>query len=580
MPSNLLVPVCFYSRGMANGFNYATSAAYGPPTQLALSTSTTGGTGLATSQAYFYKVTGTQNGAETTASSEQTITTGASTTNSNVVTWNALTGATGYRIYRGTATGVENVFYAVGNVTTFTDTGAASTAGTPPVVDGTADLGGTSQIVFRCAIPTTQIRLLFSNYQESSGGEIASPGTITVMASFQATAEVGTPVQVLFAGATSVVILPGQQVFSDIITLGTATIRDQIVAVRAYVQAAAGLGFPTGQYVANTVASVTNYSGTKGANNYRKSTNTPSLANGSNQLLTAGAATWSAIGLSTSTFGYNALDVLGYASDGVVRPYVGLVGDSIMSGDSDSSDQMGGACVRGMVQIGVPYIMVARGGETAATFAKANLSAQRLQRLRNCTIIFEQYGTNDLKGGATFATLQSTTLALWRLLAQYGAQIIAVTQIPRVTGTLTSTTGQVVQSFEAARQSYNAWIRAPISSGAGVSASFDANAIGVTVAYICDPASYVETDINNTFPGGPGAPNLNGLWYCGAANTTQNTAEGTHPNAGGAVLMIPAFAGASTAIAAAIPATGGGGGVPAGQAIGNAGATGGVRGNS
>ena len=113
------------------------------PTQNAPSTSTTGGTGLAASTAYYYKVTAIFNGSssvaggsvESPASGEQSITTGLGTTNSNTVNWSAVTGATGYRVYRGTTAGAESVYYQVGAVTSYVDTGAAgSVAATPPAV--------------------------------------------------------------------------------------------------------------------------------------------------------------------------------------------------------------------------------------------------------------------------------------------------------------------------------------------------------------------------------------------------------------------------------------------------------------
>lgn len=40
-------------------------------------------------------------------------------------------GTTGYKVFRGTTAGGENVFYLPGNVTSFTDTNAASSGGTP-----------------------------------------------------------------------------------------------------------------------------------------------------------------------------------------------------------------------------------------------------------------------------------------------------------------------------------------------------------------------------------------------------------------------------------------------------------------
>jgi hypothetical protein len=99
-------------------------------------TSTTGGTLAAGT--YFYVVTAILSTGETVASNEVSITT-TGTTSSNTITWTAPLGmtVTGYRVYRGTSTGAENVFYAPGNVLTFTDTNAASTGGTPPTDTGT-----------------------------------------------------------------------------------------------------------------------------------------------------------------------------------------------------------------------------------------------------------------------------------------------------------------------------------------------------------------------------------------------------------------------------------------------------------
>jgi hypothetical protein len=108
------------------------------PIQSPVTTSTTGGTLAAGT--YYYVVTAILNPqGESIASNEQSITT-TGATSSNTITWAAPVGmtVTGYKIYRGTAAGVENVFYApAGTATTFTDTNAASTGGTPPTDAGT-----------------------------------------------------------------------------------------------------------------------------------------------------------------------------------------------------------------------------------------------------------------------------------------------------------------------------------------------------------------------------------------------------------------------------------------------------------
>lgn len=111
-----------------NGVRVETTLAV--PVQSALATASGGSLAANT---YYYVVTATNTFGETIASNEQNIATGAS--GKNTVTWAAVPGATGYKIYRGTGTGAENVFYSVGAVTTFLDTGGASTAGTPPATN-------------------------------------------------------------------------------------------------------------------------------------------------------------------------------------------------------------------------------------------------------------------------------------------------------------------------------------------------------------------------------------------------------------------------------------------------------------
>ncbi|MDL2342454.1 MAG: right-handed parallel beta-helix repeat-containing protein, partial [Patescibacteria group bacterium] len=97
-----------------------------------IANSTTGGTLAAGT--YYYKVTALDKaGNETTPSSEATATTTGATSSLTLSNY-YVAGASSYRIYRGTASNSENVYYATTN-SSFTDTGAASTAGTPPTTN-------------------------------------------------------------------------------------------------------------------------------------------------------------------------------------------------------------------------------------------------------------------------------------------------------------------------------------------------------------------------------------------------------------------------------------------------------------
>lgn len=111
------------------------------PAQSAASTSTTGGALAAAT--YYYVVTALGYQGETTKSNEQSVTT-TGTTSSNTITWGAVAGATGYRVYRGTASGSENVYYTVSSGTTLSlvDTGAAATSGSPPTVNTAIAVNG------------------------------------------------------------------------------------------------------------------------------------------------------------------------------------------------------------------------------------------------------------------------------------------------------------------------------------------------------------------------------------------------------------------------------------------------------
>lgn len=104
---------------------------------ITLGTAAAGGTFAAGS--YFWKLTATNGGGETLASNELTATLTAS--QKQPINWTAITGANGYRLYRGIAAGAENVLVAViadGATVTYTDLGAVGTNASVPTVDRTA----------------------------------------------------------------------------------------------------------------------------------------------------------------------------------------------------------------------------------------------------------------------------------------------------------------------------------------------------------------------------------------------------------------------------------------------------------
>ncbi|HQU41153.1 MAG TPA: hypothetical protein PK867_00015 [Pirellulales bacterium] len=112
-----------------------------PPPQIAPVAASSGGA-LATGK-YYYVVTalaatGLPTPGETTASNEESVrVTGPG--GEVTVNWDAVAGATGYKVYRGTSAGGENVLVGTASAaaTSFLDTGAPTPAGTPPTVNNT-----------------------------------------------------------------------------------------------------------------------------------------------------------------------------------------------------------------------------------------------------------------------------------------------------------------------------------------------------------------------------------------------------------------------------------------------------------
>lgn len=100
-----------------------------------VTTSTTGGT-LAAGP-YYYVVAGLDSTGKVIVSNEVTVTT-TGTTSSNTITYSFPVGATNCYVYRGTVNGQEDVAFVVTNTSTsFVDTGAAGSALSPPITDGT-----------------------------------------------------------------------------------------------------------------------------------------------------------------------------------------------------------------------------------------------------------------------------------------------------------------------------------------------------------------------------------------------------------------------------------------------------------
>jgi hypothetical protein len=83
-----------------------------------------------------------------------------------------------------------------------------------------------------------------------------------------------------------------------------------------------------------------------------------------------------------------------------------------------------------------------------------------------------EYGRNDISGGASLASVQSTAVTLWSMFANRGQRVFQTTITPRTTSTdgWVTTGSQTAAAGESVRVAFNAWLRAgaPVSSGVAV----------------------------------------------------------------------------------------------------------------
>ncbi|MDP9184816.1 MAG: hypothetical protein M3O29_03990 [Actinomycetota bacterium] len=158
--------------GTANVVATAAVAAIGTPVLTLGTTSTTGGTLAAGT--YYWKLTAINASGETVGSNEVTATTTGSTS-SQPFTWVAITGATGYKLYRGTVAGAENILVTtLGTVTSYTDTGSAGTAGTVPSVGSTGSKGNQLKVTATSA-PTPHNSWIFEIINDAKKVRLVVP---------------------------------------------------------------------------------------------------------------------------------------------------------------------------------------------------------------------------------------------------------------------------------------------------------------------------------------------------------------------------------------------------------------------
>lgn len=138
------------------------------PTNLAAAGSTTGGSFSAGT--YYWEVTGLNGAGETVGSNEVTLTLTGSTSSVQLV-WNAMPGASSYRVYRGTASGSES-HYQAASTNSFTDTGTTGSSGTVPV-------SNTTGTTWTPTLPMTPLQFVYVRNMPLSAGNLTVTWTPT-----------------------------------------------------------------------------------------------------------------------------------------------------------------------------------------------------------------------------------------------------------------------------------------------------------------------------------------------------------------------------------------------------------------
>lgn len=116
------------------------------PVQASATTTTADSATFAATGTYYYKVVATDSAGNATSASNEESANVAATTTSVSLSWGAVAGAAGYKVYRGTAAGAENKLLTTigsGATVSYKDTGTAGTTATVPSINETGPAAGT-----------------------------------------------------------------------------------------------------------------------------------------------------------------------------------------------------------------------------------------------------------------------------------------------------------------------------------------------------------------------------------------------------------------------------------------------------
>ena len=276
------------------------------------------------------------------------------------------------------------------------------------------------------------------------------------------------------------------------ITNGSPNVTDVSILSTDAGRLVTGTGIPSNTYIANVVAgtsfqlssdpysytavnaTATNASASLGVKSIMPLA-IGALANGDN-LTAANGADLTLPGSGTVSGGagssnYGPAVILGKAK--ARKPIVALVSDSILDGYSESfQSTYWGPVARACATLGIPFVKVAKGGETASSWAGAKTRRYRAPFLEGCTHAIVELGTNDGALQNSITALQTRLTQIGQFLASMGIAPYVVTVPPRTTSTdnFATTTNQT--PLTTANPTYvalfNNWLRGLPSPYVGI----------------------------------------------------------------------------------------------------------------
>lgn len=185
----------------------------------------------------------------------------------------------------------------------------------------------------------------------------------------------------------------------------------------------------------------------------------------------------------------------------------------------------------------VAWQTCASGGTRYSDFLVGHTFRDEL--IKYATSVICELGCNDTyEVGMTVAVLQQRAISTWQSLGASGAKVFQTTITLRTSsadGWLTTTNQS--RDTNVSRLGFNNWLRdgAPMSAGVavavGTAGALRIGQVGHPLLDYFEVANMIEANASNVLT------QDGGYWYCGAANNTASTVDGTHPIATGYLLM-------------------------------------------